>query len=457
MKATLSFVLLFSFGQFASEGAAQTNDALSNSLVVARNALSELQNNVSAYDMRLVEPLNSVAEEQMRLGQFDQAYRTLDRATQIVRINEGLFTPRQNPLLHKKIDTLVNLGNWDDARSQLDHLVYLYTKKQKYATPELLEGISQLAAVHLRGISEDGVEYQGFHFGRVSAGYWIALAIGEALWGKEDLRLVPLIYNVLQQFHLEYVAINRSGRTGQEIRTVIPGSNWIREVSEMRQYYLSTSSGLIDKLKTIYSAEQQFDQEALAMVDLYRADWLALFDADEEALSAYSTAYESLLGAGVGIAELDDFFSTPRLLPEPQFYATLGLAASVKPSLAAIQSIEIDSLPETKLHFAEWSSTFPYVQQPSSLGEPQAQLDELAIFSFSIGGFPDIPRLLKGRRPLGIGAVENVTAVSDMPESAYDERQLLERVSSLRFRPKLVRGVPHEIDVTLVYALAASY
>lgn len=457
MQARLLIALLLNVNLAAAGAFAQTNEASIDALALAQAAVSRLQDEVSSLDMSLVEPLNSLADQQIGLEQFEQAYRTLDRAMQIIRINLGLFTQAQHPLLHKKIDTLVSQGNWDDARSQLDHLVYLYTKKQEFATVELLEGFRKLSDTHLRGISDDSYEYQGFHFSRVSAGNRVALAIGEALWGEDDPRLVPLIYRVLSHFHLEYVAINNGGRTGTEIRTVVRGSNWVREVAEMRQYYLSVGTSLIGQVKAIYSSEQQFDQEAIAMTELYLADWLSLFNQHEEALSAYNKAYEKLLAANVNAQELDRFFSTPRLLPEPAFFPSLSLALEAQGPVVTAESLDIglDSEADASLFFAEWSPGFPYVQQPYSLGGPTVSSNELTIFSFNIGGFPDISRLLKGRRPLGFGAVENVTALTNLPEDADQQRRLLDRVSSLRFRPKLVGGVPHEIDATLIYALAA--
>ncbi len=460
MKASSFIALLLNFliVFYGACAYAEENEPSLRTLALARAAVSQLQDQVPAFDMSLVEPLNSLADQQMQFGQFDLAYRTLDHAAQIVRINQGLFTPAQYPLLHKKVDSLVSLGNWDDARTQLDYLVYLYTKKQEFATEELLVGFRKLSETHLRAISEDEYEYQGFHFARVSASNWIALAIGEALWGKSDTRLVPLIYQVMSQFHLEYVAIRRNGKTGLEIRRVVAGSDWVREISEMRQYYLSAGRALIEHLKAIYSTEANFDQETLAMIDLYLADWLTLFNYHEEALNAYSDAYKSLMAANVEPQKLDQFFDSPRLLPEPEFYSSLSSASKGSVALLDAESIgvDFDIDAEPKLFFAEWSGGFPYVQQPPSLGTPSIEPEGFAIFSFNIGGFPDITRLLKGRRPLGFGVVEDLKPLTELPASEYQKRQLINRVSSLRFRPKLVNGVPHQTDATLIYAVADS-
>jgi hypothetical protein len=395
----------------------------------------------------------------MRFGEFQLAYRTLDRAMQTVRINQGLFTQAQHPLLHKKIDNLVGQGNWEDARAQLAHLVYLYSREQQIVSQELLDGIMKLSDAHLRGISKDSYDYQGFHFSRVSASNRVALSIGEALWGEQDPRLVPLIYRILSQFSLEYAAISFNGRTGIEIRTVVPGTNWIREVSEMRQYYLLVGTELIARLRSVYSSETAFDEEAVAMADLYLADWLNLFNQNEAALAAYRQAYENLLAANVETRIIDQFFATPRILPEPQFFTSLshaieGQAAAISPEHS---SVEPESGAHVQLFFSEWSEGFPYVQQPVNLIEAGINSAEFAIFTFNIGGYPDVERLLQGRNPLGLGVVENLTALTKLPDSGYQKRKLLERVGSLRFRPKLVGGIPHETDATLIYALAASY
>ncbi len=459
MKATLIFAFLGSSLLAAANGLAQSSTANPESLALAQTAVTELQSRVSAYDMSLVEPLSALADQQIGFGELELAHRTLDRAMQIVRINQGLFTRAQHPLLHKKIDNLIDQGHWEDARAQLAHLVYLYSREQQIVSQELLDGITKLSDAHLRGISQDSSEYQGFHFSRVSASNRIALSIGEALWGEHDPRMVPLIYRVLSQFSLEYAAISFDGRTGIELRTVVPGSNWIREVSEMRQYYLLVGTDLIARLKAVYSSDAAFDAEAMAMTDLYLADWLNLFNQNEAALAAYSQAYENLLAANVDTQLIEQFFATPRILPEPQFFTSLshaleGQAAGISPALS---SLEPESSTQVQLFFSEWSEAFPYVQQPVNLAEAEINSNEFAIFTFNIGGFPDIERLLQGRRPVGLGVVENLTALTELPDSSYQKRRLLKRVGSLRFRPKLVRGIPHEIDATLIYALAANY
>ena len=98
------------------------------------------------------------------MGRFADAHRAIDRATQIVRINEGLYTPTQLPLVQMKVANFADSNDWNKAWEQLEHLLWLHRSKSGYIDDQLVDDLMRLNELHLRGISEDTSEYQTFHF-----------------------------------------------------------------------------------------------------------------------------------------------------------------------------------------------------------------------------------------------------------------------------------------------------
>ena len=417
--------------------------------------LNDLEDAYGQSDLKLAEPLDQVADQYMALGLYVDAHRSLDRAMQIVRRNEGLYTRAQLPYLQKKIENLVNWGNWDSARTQLQHLFWLYRTKSRRVDQQLVDDLMLLSNTHLRGITEDLGDRQSYHLRRAMSSNWMALAVGEATWGKTDERITPLLYSLIKQYHLHAAAINWAGRTGYELRQAAPGADWVRQRSEMQSYYYYTGVRLLNQIESIYATAEPIDYEGLAMAKLYVADWQVLFSRDAEALESYQIAYQALELARVDAALIKDYFSQPSLLPEPRFYASLQAALSARQS--DLQLAERDVLDDASnlLFFTEWDTAFPYVRRPSELSMGQLTNSNFALFSFSLVGVPDIQSFLNGLSTDPFSRVQDAELVDTLADPPDTKSNLMRRLSWLRFRPKLDGGLPQQAAATLRYELAA--
>ena len=430
---------------------AQTLDVLQEQLQSSQSLVNELEDSHGRDNLRLAEPLAQLADQLMALGLHADAHRTLDRAMQIVRINDGLYTRAQLPLLQKKIVNLANWGDWDAARIQLEHQLWFYRTKSRRADQQLVEDLQLLANMHLRGVTEDGIEQQSYHLRRAMSSNGTALAVGEAIWGKTDPRLSPLLYTLVKLCHLHIVAINQSGRTGYELRQAAPGADWVRKPSEMRRFYYFTGVRLLNQIKSMYSASAPMDQEGLAMVNLYIADWQVLNGRESEALVNYQLAYTELEQAGVDHELIQAYFSQPALLPESRFYPSVhsALAARENSELSAYLDVPDDAM--NALFYEEWGSAFPYVSRPSELSYRLANNSNFALFSFNLAGVADIQSFINGLSSDPFSRVQAAELVETEVESTDQEQRLLQRLSWLRFRPKLENGVPQQAVATLRY------
>lgn len=423
------------------------------SLETIRADLAALERDLDPMHMALVEPLAAIADQLIAIGQNDRAHRSLDRAIQIIRINEGLYTPTQLPYQRKKVLNTANSGNWVDTRQQLEHLFWLYTKKTELATPQLMDDMAFMADIHLRGITNDSAEMQAYHLRRGSTANWMALAIGEALWGEDNPILVPIIYKTVNHLYLEKIATDKPGPTSRALREIEPGTGSLRSQAYMDYAYHQLGYRLLNQIKDIYATEDQIDEEALAMAELYSADWDALFKVNKRALNSYKTAYDRLLESVNDKELLSAFFEKPRLLPEPIFFPSVALAqlesnaVKLPPAIAELGM-------EDSVYFQEWSVNFPLVPTPITLGMGSQNVANFAIFSFNLAGAPDLLKFQRFQNPVAIGVAENLNLLETTENPEETTMSLMPNVRYLRFRPKLVDGVPQQGGAKLVYVPA---
>ncbi|MCY4296508.1 MAG: hypothetical protein OXE54_05970 [Gammaproteobacteria bacterium] len=428
---------------------------------------------------QLVEPLSRIADRYMDLNRFAEANATLDRAQQIVRIEEGLFTKSQLPFLHRKIENHVNSGNWREARKLQDHIIWFYLNKYSWPDQNMMRGMLELSQLHLRGITEDDEENRGYHYLRAAYSSRIALRVADNIWPRHEQRKAGLIYEQLRIMYLQASAINKGGSTGQSLRTsesrplssngylaerVVPPESAVEQLRIGGQRYLG-------RIERIYAGEDKSENaEALAMVRLYDADWRLLFDQKRQALEAYREAHEMLLGAGVPRDRVDELFATPALIPMPQFHD------SVEKALAARERAPIDApaafgegIPVKIFFDRERSGPPPPDGAPPalparSLGLPAETLglnegddwQVVALFSFHLPAAEDIETRAGWRRRNALGVAQDLQLIELEDYPVYREPEpLIRNLSRLRFRPGLTAGEPHAATGVISYLAAA--
>ena len=437
----------------------EAGSQLERSLVALTELEAEFGNNSS----RLVPALTEMADLYRGEGRFADAYRVLDRATQVVRVSEGLYTRSQIPLVRMKVENYADWSDWDSAREQLEHLFWLHRKKSDRVDGSLIADLMALNDLHLRGISEDNNEFQTFHFRRAASVNWLALGAAEKLWGTTDPRLVPIIYSLIKHHHLQAVAVEQGGKTGWELRQIVPGADLVRERDDMRRYFYMTGLGLLDQLRSIQLAQAPFDLEGAAMANLYTADWHLLFNEEDAALTAYKRSYEELSYAGRQSDELDQFFATPSVLPLPDFYGSLAAASTFRQG-AQIDMSELHSLnrhdtadeaDHAQLFYAEWGPSFPYTSSPDPVTHMLSAVRNATLFSFDISGVMEITRFISRKQARTVAQPLNINLVQPSPVSPEFREQMIARLEQLQFRPRLNAGHPVEASATLIYLSAA--
>lgn len=447
MKGLIFLTGIFGVLQSGASFAQNSPEDLQRQLFLAESLVEVLEDENDQLDLTLAEPLAQLAAQYTLRGRYSDAHRVLDRATQIVRVNEGLYTRSQIPYVRQKIENFASARDWESARQQLQHLFWFYRKKSAVVDQQLVEDLMLLSQMHLRGVNEDLESSQSYHFRLAMTTNWMALSVAESIYGREDERLIPLIYQLLRQHHLQKVAIDRGGSLGYQLRQIFPGSDWVRERNEIRNYFYYTGRRLLNQIFAIYSKPEIRNAEALAMTRLYIADWQVLFGRETDALENYQQAYNIL--NIVQPESVQTFFAHPQVLPVPDFHASIESAMA--PTLAETIDSETQAEVAQTLSFTEWGSAFPYARQPYAEPVYDGLDSKSALFSFSLAGVADVPMWINTRNAQKFSVAIDTQILSSEVASDNEERQLTRRVGWLSFRPKLVNGLPQDVETTLEY------
>ena len=446
-KALFSWiVILASLPVFGQPSFLQDYGDLDN----AKTRVEQLELDHGQNSFILAEPLAELAQLYTEHGRYDEAYRALDRATLIIRRDKGLYTRVQIPFLQKKIENFAASLDWENAREQMEHIYWFYLQKSAIGSPNLISDLLHLSDMHLRGVNEDFIIHQSYHFRRAMTLNWAALAVAEKVYGSSDKKLVPIIYNLLKQYHLQQVAVKNGGSLGYQLREIYPGSNLVRSRSETRKYFYYMGRRLLNQLAAIYSHAGTSNAESLAMVSVYTADWQVLFNQHAEALESYKNSYKEL--EKISASQAETMFTTPRVIPLSDFYTSMSEMVSTDTITGSIEPRKNFGGPY-RMVFRESGAGFPSLGQPAKFSMSDNILSSRALLEFNLpqinaefAGETDSKGPLFGK-PFGVEILD-----LDEPNLAQVEK-FKTRVQDLSFRPKIVEGLPRKSEILLEYKI----
>lgn len=418
-----------------------------------RQLVQDLEQVNGRYTPSLLEPLSGVAAAAMELHQFGEADAALERAVQIARISDGLYTESQLPLLERMVENDARRGNWEDANATLEHLYWLYINEYRGIDDRVIQHLVRLGNYHLEAVALDTPERQAYHFRNAEQISAVALRAARLLWGSGDVRLAPLQYSLVKQYFLQAVAIDKRNRTGYALRELYPGSSWILPRQQSRREYYARGTRLLEDMRQLFLNASPEDLTAAAMAELYLADWQLLFT-QEVAEATYRQAYDHLLAAQVDQAELEAFFSRPLVLPEMDFYASVQLALTARRAADVFYGASEAEGTDYSIQFDEWSAAFPDVALPlrGSRIRPGVRQDwPTVLVKFSLGRLEKVSRWVNGRFYTGMSVPKSVEVLTRHPESDFEIKVFTERLQSLHFRPRLNQGVAEPVNGTLQY------
>jgi len=113
-------------------------------------SLKALEQAGNAYSMALPETLTSLAQAYEMAGDYPKALTLYERASHIIRVNEGLFTLGQETIVEHMISNYLARGDVISADQQQEYLYNLRRRVLPHHSPELIKAMQDYAGWNLQ-------------------------------------------------------------------------------------------------------------------------------------------------------------------------------------------------------------------------------------------------------------------------------------------------------------------
>jgi tetratricopeptide (TPR) repeat protein len=269
------------------------------------------QSRGGVFSPELIEPFAELALAYQESGNHDLAAAANNRALQLVRVNEGLYTLDQLPMLQQSIDNAEASGDFEtalDLQKQLKALVWRHPTDMRtvpvlrdFGDRQMLE-LQQLLAgelpppVRLGGAADDPA-----YFNRDDRARWFATVARAYYGGAIRILLENQDYtsDTLAELEAQLMRVNYFHLGGYESGR----RSLLRQVS----YEVAKNESFLTRVNAL----------------IHVADWDLLFTQNSVALPAYEEIYALLKAKDIPGEAIDEFFSPavpvvlPSFLPNP--------------------------------------------------------------------------------------------------------------------------------------------
>lgn len=245
-------------------------------------------------------------------GRHAEAVAALSRAEHITRINEGLYSRADLPVLERLIESHAALGDWEKVQNRYRQVFVIYRRNYGDNDERLVPVLNRLSAWHMRayldGIGKDPVQ----HLLSARQFYDSAVTILETNHGPQERRIAEALRRrALVDYYVAGQAplVRESTGFGSEQNEQMAIQTQIANSFASGRDALRRAADLLDRDVTSNPLERS---EALAEL----ADWHQLFARRQSALRLYQEAWAHGERSGSEAAQIRDVvFGKPRPLP----------------------------------------------------------------------------------------------------------------------------------------------
>jgi tetratricopeptide (TPR) repeat protein len=321
----LSGLGLFALSTAAISGAVSLDEAATPAHVTTalpdstniksyRDLISRLESQSGAYGSELPENLLGLGQALQNEGRHKEAVKIFKQGTHLARINGGLYSAAQIPLIRGEITSLIALGNLIEADSRQGYM--LKVQQRSLSGPDsLVQALMQQAQWQYSAYQLGIGQQQYSRLMNMWDLYRGALSEIASSEGETSVKLLPPLNGLLQTQYLISGYQAHPSSSGSE-----PENDFQARQSKNRfnAYRASSYQQGQAVIRYIYDieltgTEEQFLPTAQALVKL--GDWM-LWNGDfEPAFKAYTEAITELVERDDAEQQIALFFGEPVALP----------------------------------------------------------------------------------------------------------------------------------------------
>ncbi|GAB1256338.1 hypothetical protein NBRC116494_08400 [Aurantivibrio plasticivorans] len=387
--------------------------------------IERLEAEAGPWSADLAEQLSGLGEIYQERGQHHEAIAIFERAAHVARVNNGLYSLVQAPIVENLIESLSARGQWDDVYDRQQYLYWLHQRSYGEDDPRMLPLLSKMGKWYINDYAMNAEERDPASLIDAHNIFTNATRIIRKEYGEHDLRMIePLrglalthwyfaAYNAQivaevnatrysSQFGISGIDASYESYLRSRTNTATISLNDTRVPPQLRRYITSPypyigGKDAIVKMMEIYSTNPNAPVGAAAKAKMELADWQLMWDKFHSAKALYHDAY-ALMADEVDNQELTNrFFHNPTALP-------------------AI------SLLESQLDTEVASDATP------TANDPESELLHFVLVQYDVSTYGD---------------ARNIEFLESFPADNSSNRVRVRRaLEATRFRPRIVNGEP---------------
>jgi hypothetical protein len=297
-----------------------------------RDAIAGIERGQGAYAEGLSEQLLSLGLTLQRQGRHGEALDAFKRGVHLARINHGLYSAQQLPLLQAEITSHLATGqlNLADERQQYMYRVQLRSLDRGSMASALMQQANWQFSAYRWGVGGPGF----LRLMNMWDLYRLALNDIVSREGETSHDLLPPLYGMLQAQYLisEYAGEEQS--SGSDGAEGYGGTVEYNRFNAYRNQSYDRGRAVIQAIYDIGRQPENGDPLAAAQALVMLGDWYLWHDERDDGLQAYADAQAELAKLDGAKSEVERIFGKPVALPDVD--GLRPLPENVEPEAAGI-------------------------------------------------------------------------------------------------------------------------
>ena len=172
-----------------------TNDSVP-SIDPASRAITTLESDFAAYDLRQIESLEDLGRLSQSSGEHQQALVFFKHALHVARINQGLYHESQIPIVDDIISAEIALQNWEEVNNFYAYEEHLYRRLYDTDDSRLEAGLRKVSAWHITALNVNLGGNRIEHLRKVNKLFKLRMQIAENTLSLDDPKFAMLTRNI---------------------------------------------------------------------------------------------------------------------------------------------------------------------------------------------------------------------------------------------------------------------
>ncbi len=278
--------------------------------------ITDLESRQGPYAQGLSEQLLGLGSAYQNQGLHQEAIKTFKRGVHVARINGGLYSPDQIPLLQRLIGSLVAAGDYDKADERQYYLYRVQSTVYGLASQQMSVAMLERAAWERQAYY---LALGDVSFTRLLTMWELYSAVLRNIAREEGSQSTSLLKPLMGLLQTQYMISSYSGESQAGFQAgSATDTRFVEEnrFSMVRVSNYKQGQAVIRAMREVYDYNEE-EQSPLPAETLVRlGDWHQWHRKKDSALAAYQHAWDEMAALENGEQLLISYFGVPSLLPD---------------------------------------------------------------------------------------------------------------------------------------------